>query len=116
MKEIETVVVGAGQAGTAGAPAHCEIEASPVNGMVALQGVVHTDAGTSGSYKFHVTSAGGSGNTNIQQGGSFTAGRDGAARLGKVTLGNTGAIYEATLRITANGKSFQCAERVGGAI
>jgi len=113
------IAAGATQAGSAtssGQPVRCEIRAATTNGMIALQGVVHADVTTSGSYKFRVASAGGSGNSNIQQGGGFSVGPDMPAMLGKVMLGNNGSVYEARLKVTSNGKTYECAERVGGTI
>lgn len=114
------IAAGASQAGSTGnsasQPVQCEIQATATGGMIALQGIVHSDVATSGAYTFKVASAGGSGNTNIQQGGGFQAGPDAPAMLGKVMLGNTGNVYDAKLKITSNGKTFECAERVGGNI
>jgi hypothetical protein len=111
------LAIGAGHAGSAsGEPVRCEIQASSTSGMIALAGVVHADVEVSGSYRFRVASAGGAGGSNIQQGGNFTAGPDGAVTLGNVMLGGQGAVYDATLEIISGGKTVECAERVGGAI
>ena len=84
--------------------------------MITLQGTVHANQPLSGTYSFRVASAGHSGGTNIRQGGGFTAGPDAPAMLGRVMLGNAGAIYDADLEITAHGATVKCSERVGGAI
>lgn len=112
------IAMGASQAGSTGTgePVVCEIQATPADGMIALEGIVHADETISGSYRFRVSSAGGSGSANISQGGSFTAGPGGAARLGTVMLGNTGAAYDARLEVTSDGVTVECAERVGGAV
>ena len=102
----------AGQAGTGDGPVRCEIQTSATNGMIALEGMVYADAAISGSYKFRVVSAGGGGRSNIQQGGAFTAGPGGAVSLGRVMLGGAGASYDASLSITSNGATIECAERV----
>jgi len=97
-------------------PLRCEIVASPADGMIALEGVLHTDAAISGSYTFRVVSFGGGGSSNIQQGGEFSAGPNAPATLGTVMLGNPGGAYKATLEVIANGKTLACAEQTGGAI
>jgi hypothetical protein len=97
-------------------PLRCEIVANPSGGMVALEGVLHTDMPISGSYRFRVVSSGGGGSSNIQQGGEFSAAPGEAATLGTVMIGNSGGRYKATLEIVANGKTIACTERTGGAI
>ena len=51
-------------------PVRCEIRATPESGMVSLEALAHADRKLSGTYSFHVESAGRSGGTNIEQGGS----------------------------------------------
>ena len=97
-------------------PVQCEIKEISSGRMITLQGVVHTQTTTDGSYTFRVTSAGGSGNTNIRQGGAFQAGPGSPALLGQVMLGKSGAVYNAELQVKAAGKTIKCAERVGGNI
>ena len=97
-------------------PFYCEILAAPANGMIALEAVLHTDVALSGSYLFRVTSSGGAGSSNIQQGGMFSAEPDRPATLGTVMLGNSGGTYNASLEIQSNGKTVACSDRVGGAI
>ena len=109
------IAISAGQAESTGGPVRCEILTDTQNGMVAMQGVIHTDAAISGSYRFRVASAGGGGNSNISQGGNFSAGPDDAVTLGQVMLG-ANAVYDASLEVTSNGATIKCAERTGGAI
>jgi hypothetical protein len=113
---VTGLAIGAVQAHSSAEPIRCEIEATSANGTIALQGVVHAEAAVTGSYQFRVVSAGGSGSSNIQQGGNFAAGPNGPAMLGQVRLSSPGAVYDATLEITSNGVTVKCAERVGGAI
>ncbi|MBO6719964.1 MAG: hypothetical protein JJ913_18570 [Rhizobiaceae bacterium] len=94
----------------------CEIKASASGSMVSLSGVFVADGAISGSYRFQVTSVGGSGNTNIRQGGGFSAGAGEEVTLGSVMLGGYGAQYDASLEITAGGETFTCSERVGASI
>ena len=96
-------------------PVRCEIRATPESGMVSLEALAHADRNVSGTYSFHVESAGRSGGTNIEQGGAFSAAPGKPATLGVVTLGAKGAVYDARLEMTVDGKSIGCAERVGGA-
>jgi hypothetical protein len=84
--------------------------------MIALSGVVHSAGSAQGSYQLKVVSAGGAGSTNINQGGGFQVASGGSARLGQVTLGNSGTVYEASLKVTVAGKTYTCAERIGGTI
>jgi hypothetical protein len=110
------LAMGAGTANSSDEPLRCEIQADSSNGMITLQGVIHSDVPLSGSYRFKVASAGGAGNTNMSQGGGFTAAPGETVMLGKVMLGNAGAIYDATLEVESDGMAVECEERVGGAI
>ncbi len=117
------LVLGLGAAGFATAdgqpsasndgPLRCEIVASAANGMTALEGVLHTDAAISGSYRFRVVSSGGGNSSNISQGGEFSASPNERATLGTVMLGNSGGSYKATLEVIANGKTVACTEQTG---
>jgi len=100
-------------AGSEEGPVRCEIRSSISGGMVSLEGVVESDASISGSYRFTVESAGGSGNSMIRQGGGFSAGPGEAVALGRVMLGANG-IYDAVLALDAGGVSLECEDRVGG--
>lgn len=96
-------------------PVRCEIRVTPEGGMVSLEALAHADTKVSGTYSFHVESAGRTGGTNIEQGGAFSAAHGKPATLGTVTLDAKGAVYDARLEVTVDGKSVSCAERVGGA-
>ena len=96
-------------------PVRCEIRATPDGGMVSLEALAHTDRNVSGTYSFHVESAGRTGGTNIEQGGAFSAAPGKPATLGTVTLDAKGTVFDAKLEVTVDGKSIGCAERVGGA-
>jgi hypothetical protein len=113
---LAAVAVGAVKADSAAGPLSCAIVTDSVNGAIALRGTAQSDVAVSGSYRFRVASAAGGGNTNMQQGGNFTATPGNPITLGRITLGNPGAIYDAHLEIVANGASVECSERVGGAI
>ena len=96
-------------------PVRCEIRATPEGSMVLLEALAHADRNVSGTYSFHVESTGHTGGTNIEQGGAFSAAPGRATALGAVTLDAKGAVYDATLEVTVDGKSISCAEQVGGA-
>jgi hypothetical protein len=96
-------------------PVRCEIRATPEGGMVSLEALAHADRNVSGTYSFHVESAGRTGGTNIEQGGAFSAAPGKPATLGTVTLDAKGTVFNAKLEVTVDGKSIGCAERVGGA-
>ncbi|MGX7873451.1 curli-like amyloid fiber formation chaperone CsgH [Mesorhizobium sp. ORM6] len=95
-------------------PVRCEVSVTPEGGMVSLEALAHADRNMSGTYSFHVESAGRTGGTNIEQGGPFSAAPGKPAALGTVTLNAKDAVYDARLEITVDGKSIGCAERVGG--
>jgi CsgH protein len=113
---MAAIAIGAGQAGSTDGPVRCEIQTTSANGMIVLEGVVRADAGVSGSYQFRVVGGGHAGGSNISQGGDFTAGPGGAVTLGKVMLGGSGAVYDASLTVTSNGVTVECTEHVGGPI
>jgi hypothetical protein len=94
-------------------PVTCEIRAETVRGTTNLTGVVATEAPISGTYKFSIKGRGGSGRTNINQGGAFAAVPGEDFELGKVMLGNPGATYDASLELRVAGKSYGCDARVG---
>lgn len=97
-------------------PFHCEIQTSSRNGMITLEGVIQSDIDVNGSYRFRVKNAGRSDGSNIQQGGQFSVRADGTTTLGRVMLGSRGAIYDASLEVTADGETISCDKRVGGNI
>jgi hypothetical protein len=96
-------------------PVRCEIRVTPEGGMVSLEALAYADRNVIGTYSFHVESAGRAGGTNIEQGGAFSAAPGRPATLGAVTLDAKGAIYDAKLEVTVDGKSISCADRIGGA-
>jgi hypothetical protein len=110
------IVIGSGQADPSTEPVRCEIEATSSSGMISLEGIVEADIAVSGTYEFRVVGSGHGGNSNIRQGGAFTAGPDAAVTLGRVMLGASGAVYDASLEVVSNGKTIECSERVGGTI
>lgn len=103
--------VGAGQA--TGDPSDvCSIEAHARGGMVEIAGIIDSDTTLAGSYRFEVAGSGPSGNSNINQGGSFEAGPSGPVTLGKVTLNSSGATYDVRLAVSTPGTDFVCQDRI----
>ncbi len=96
-------------------PVRCEIHFTPDGDMVSLEALAYADRKVSGTYSFHVESAGQTGGTNIEQGGAFSAAPGRPATLGAVTLDAKGAVYDASLEVTVDGKSIGCTDRIGGA-
>ena len=107
-------VASAGQASSNDEALRCEIQATSSGGMVALEAMVEADAATTGSYTFHVRSAGGGGSSNIRQGGAFAAGPDGTVTLGRVMLGGSASDYDVSLTLEADGRTIECGEEDGG--
>ena len=112
---VAAVAAGTGQA-TSNGPLSCSIEAVDAGGTIALASMVQTEVALSGSYRFRVASAAHSGSTSFQQGGGFSAAPGSPVTLGRITLGDAGAIYDATLEIAADGTTITCTKRIGGKI
>ncbi|MFC6486373.1 curli-like amyloid fiber formation chaperone CsgH [Nitratireductor sp. GCM10026969] len=94
-------------------PARCEVQTTTMSGMTTLEGVVHSDRSISGSYIFRVKSVGGSGSSNISQGGDFSATPGKPAKVGQVTLGGSGSIFEASLEVETPAGRLTCSKRTG---
>ena len=90
----------------------CEIHEKATRTGVALEGVVTAKTAVEGSYRFKISSSGGSNSSDIDQSGEFTAGPKVASSLGSVMLGGSGA-YEARLDVTIDGRTIRCSKRVG---
>ena len=102
-------------ASAGGSGLSCEIYESHRGGSIVLEGVVFAKSGAEGSYQFTITKSGGGGSSNVNQGGEFSVGSGGKSSLGSVTLGGDGS-YSATLRVSADGHSTACKERIGGSL
>ncbi len=114
MSVVGIGAVGAGQTGSQ--PLRCEIQVKDRGSGVALEGVVFAKTAIQGSYQFRVSKQGGSGSSDIGQSGEFSAGPGAATTLGTVTLGGNGGTYIAKLKVTSDGRTIECSERVGGAL
>jgi hypothetical protein len=96
-----------GMANSAGSSAKCGVLTSTSNGMLVIEGSLLSPVPLQGSYQFKVQSSGGGGNTNISQGGDFSAAANQRTTLGQVMI-NTGLNYKVDLAVTANGKRLDC--------
>jgi len=104
--------VNASQTSSNDAPVRCEIDVSTHNGIITLNGLVHTDLAIDGSYQFSVKGAGWSGSSNIRQGGDFTADPGDTITVAKVSLGANGARYIANLKIKADDTHIECSKTI----
>lgn len=104
----------AGTAGTEEAPAApaCAIDVHTNNGMYALEAQFLADGPANGQYTLSVKSVGGANRTSIHQGGGFSAPADQTTVLGRTMLGGNG-VYDVTLTVNANGKTYECHETLG---
>lgn len=104
---------GAGSSGAEAGSVRCEIQVSGSGSGVTLEGVVYAKSEIAGSYQLRVSQSGSGGGSNINQGGGFSAGPGGPSHLGTVMLGGGGS-YTASLKVTWDGGSTACSERVSG--
>lgn len=96
-----------GMANPAEGSADCSVLTSTSNDMLVLEGSLLSPVPLHGSYQFKVQSSDGGGNTNISQGGNFSAAANQRTTLGQVMI-NTGSNYQVDLVVTANGKQLDC--------
>lgn len=113
-----SLLIGAGAAvataGSSSAPARCEIVAEKHGAGVSIIGLYYAAKALDGEYTFRVRGGGRSGSTDISQGGEFSVSPDRPAEIGQAMLGGSGGSYDATLVVSAAGKSWRCNERIGG--
>ena len=91
----------------------CEIQVSRTGSLVGINAVVRAQEATSGSYRLRVVSSG-SNSSNIDQSGDFSV-SGGSAVVSTVNLGGSGT-YTARLSVTADGRTTECSQRVGGSL
>lgn len=102
------VAANSGQA-TIADPLLCGVKATNNGNMIALQAAYTSDVAVSGSYQFKVTSSGPGGNSNISQGGQFTAAAHESLTLGQVSI-NDGSNYQVVFTVSANGVDLDCSQ------
>jgi hypothetical protein len=96
-------------------PVRCEIRVTKHGGSVTLEGVVVGRTSIQGSYTLRVSKSGGGGSSDIDQSGNFSAVSGASTTIGVVSLGGGGS-YVAKLKVTADGRTTECTERVAGAL
>ncbi|HUH77215.1 MAG TPA: curli-like amyloid fiber formation chaperone CsgH [Devosia sp.] len=89
------------------ASGECGIVTSQHNGMLVIEGQVLSPVALRGSYEFAVQSRSKGGNSNIRQGGEFSAPADQPTTIGQVML-NADAQYQIDFSISHGGKTIDC--------
>lgn len=108
---LATVAAQAGIGGAQDKGFACGIAATAQKGMLTLEGTVLSPAALEGSYRFSLRSSGGGGNSDISQGGVFSAQPNQPALLGRMAI-NAGANYEAVLELETGGKRIVCMDEI----
>ncbi len=93
----------------------CEIHETATRTGVALEGLVMAKTAVDGSYRFKISASGSSGNSDINQGGEFSAKPKSPVSLGSVMLGGSGT-YDARLELTIDGRTIHCSKRIRGTL
>ncbi|MBJ7577115.1 hypothetical protein JHC09_04365 [Devosia sp. MC532] len=89
----------------------CGIHASTERGMKSLEAVVYSLETISGEYRLSMKGSGGSGSTNINQGGGFTAPKAQTITMSKVTV-SADAKLNIDFTITAKGVTYDCSNTI----
>ncbi len=89
-------------------PLRCEIEVTQTGGMISLVGLVEADQAMAGSYSFAVESSGGSGSSNIRQGGGFSVAPGETVTLGRSRATEVQAMISAPDDATASTTARWC--------
>jgi hypothetical protein len=98
-------------------PIRCELKVREHDNGVALEGIVFAKTAVEGSYQLQVSQVGGAGTSAINQSGGFSAAPGTPSSLAIVRLGSgDGGTYVAKLKVTSNGSTIECTERVRGAL
>jgi carbon monoxide dehydrogenase subunit G len=113
---IGTIAAGATSVEAASDGVSCEVQIKTGSGSVSLEGIVRSDTSIDGTYQLVVTRSGGSGGSNIDQGGEFSAAAGEDTSLGTVMLSGIGGTYVAKLKVKWNGSSTVCREKVSGSL
>lgn len=93
---------------------HCDVVVTTQTGSLGVEAIYRADNATQGQYSLSVKSAGGGNNTNINQGGGFSAQAGEIVSLGRMNLGGASA-YDVSLKVDTNGQTHECGGRISGA-
>lgn len=93
-------------ASQAGSQVQCEIATKSSGGVTVIEGIVHAQKSTTGTYTMKVSGPG----ANISQGGDFETTADRATVLSSVALSGTGQRID--LDVTAGGETASCSKRL----
>ncbi|MBL6936188.1 MAG: hypothetical protein ISS15_13970 [Alphaproteobacteria bacterium] len=87
----------------------CDIRATPISGVLRLEGIVHAAPGTTGSYRFMLEKDGPSGSSKVGQGGDFVVPVSGETIVTHTDF-NVGKAdtYRADMRVTVAGDANSC--------
>jgi len=89
------------------APIPCEVVATEFGSMTSLEAIYNAQGPASGTYRLSVRTVGGPGNSNINQGGGFSASEAGPVSLGRVTVGKAPG-YDISLTVQVSGQTYDC--------
>lgn len=104
--------VGYARADRDNASSACEVAVERNGGSLAISAVYNAQESVTGSYRFAVSSVGGAGRTNINQGGGFSARAGESVTIGQVNVAGS-STYDVTLDIDAGGERYTCGGRYG---
>jgi len=106
---IATVVATSEGNSAESGPLRCGIEAIQQGGMLALEAKFVADSAVSGDYQFRVAASGAGGNSNVSQGGYFSAAPGEIVTLGRMTV-NAGSQLNLDFTVSANGSRLNCGQ------
>lgn len=89
----------------ASAPLACDIAVDQSGRMVNFQGRVQAHEALTGTYALTLSGGG----TNIRQGGAFSAREGEIVTLGQANLSGDPSRYDATMVLSVNGATYNCA-------
>lgn len=92
-------------------PTLCGINAQSSGGMIALQAAFKSDVAVNGSYQLRIVTSGPGGNSNVSQGGGFSAAANDVVTLGQVSV-NSGSTYQVDFKVNANGVDLDCSQEI----
>jgi hypothetical protein len=88
-------------------PVRCGVETVRQGNMLALEAKFVADTAVSGDYQLRLAASGAGGNSNINQGGYFSANAGEVVTLGRMTV-NANSNINLDFTVSANGARFDC--------